>query len=304
MKKPLLIINLEINDMEIETISVKNFKSFKSSMELFFDRYQISDPIIKRKIISRIQLSLPKYVKKRFPLKLKNPFNKRISKIKTKLESKFSKIKPSLAQKNENSKRSKHKKIKSFINNIKINRSVFNSLKVKRKKVLSIENRKNMLSLSKIKKKNQENILIWKKKFSSSSTLFKKKISLPQKKIKVINSSNFGKKLSLGNLRDNFNMNQSYKIQNQPILYQCHTERSQISKNEKIDCIYTFLEKIFFNLDSQKLGRIGSKNLDLSRLNSSELKSIEEILIEFYTNPNKLYTYEEFYRLNLQVKSK
>ena len=138
MKKPLLIINLEINDMEIETISVKNFKSFKSSMEIFFERYQISDHIIRKKIISRIKMSLPKFVKKRIPLKLKNPINKRISKVKTKLDLKFTKIKSSLAQKNQNSKKLKHKKIKSFINNIQINRSMFNSLNGTRSFILII----------------------------------------------------------------------------------------------------------------------------------------------------------------------
>ena len=306
MKKPLLIINLEINNMEIETISIKNFKSFKSSMKLFFDRYQISDPVIRKKIINRIQLSLPKFVKKRVPLKLKNPINKRISKIKSKLDVKLAKIKSNIAQKNNNSKKLKHKKIKSFINNIQINRSMFNDRKKNKKKIISIDNKKNLLSLSKIKKKNpdKDKKFVWEKKLSLNSNFFKKKNSLPQKKIKLYHSNLRQKKLSMGNIRNNLHMNQNFIIENPPLLYQCFTERAVVPQNENIDSIYTYLEKIFINLDSKNSGKIGSKNLDLTKLNSFELKSIEEILIEFYKKPNKLYTYEEFYRLHLQIKSK
>ena len=149
-----------------------------------------------------------------------------------------------------------------------------------------------------MQKKTKSIICLDKKKLFSTSIkpkkYFNKKVSLQTKKFGLYNSS-IEKKLSLGNI--SFQMTNKTLSDDNPLIYNYLTRR----KVDKVECIYTFLEKIFYNLDSQKFGKIGVKNLEISKLSSFELKSIEQILIEIYKNPNAFYSYEEFYRLYLQV---
>ncbi len=59
-----------------------------------------------------------------------------------------------------------------------------------------------------------------------------------------------------------------------------------------------YLRRLFDLLDGRRLGRIGTTNLSLKNIKSTDLKGLGDLMIHIYKNPNEMYDFSIFTQLH------